>query len=504
VTDCKVRHHGHLETQHRIRHADGSYRWVLGRALVVQGADGIPSRLAGSLTDITNAKMVDALTGLPNRAIYLDRLRWFLERGRRWPDRRFAVVVIDLDRLKTINDTLGHGVGDQLLAMVGHRLERNVRTLDLIARLPSERERAGHTVARIGGDEFTLLLGDLGSADDALVVAERVRESLQAPFTVGGRELFISASIGVALWHPGVDDAEQLLRDADLAMYQAKALGGNRVQLFDLAMHGSAVQQLMIETDLRAAIRRGGLTLSLQPIVGVDDQVVRGFEALVRWNRDGVPVSPADFIPVAEKAGLVYDVDMWVLREVCGLLASWNDQPVTVSVNLSGQTLMQPDLVERIEAVLAQTGARATQLEVEVTETAAIDSLKLAGRALERIKALGVRLSLDDFGTGYSSLSYLRRLPIDIVKIDRSFIGQMGRAGADAAIVEAVAGLAERLGLGVVAEGVETLGQLHALRRLRVARAQGYYFARSLAPLEARALLGWSILADSRQLAPAS
>lgn len=488
----------HFESQHRVRHTSGVYRWVLSRAAVVAEGQGQAGRMAGSLTDITDGKVVDALTGLPNRALFMDRLRWFVDRSRRYPQQMFAVLVVDLDRVKTINDSLGHGAGDQLLAAVARRLEKSVRSMDLVARLPSPDHapgaQLGHTVARMGGDEFTLLLGEVSTPDDAEVVAERVRRTVEAPFTIDGREVFISASIGIVVSSAGGQDAEDLVRDADVAMYRAKTLGGNRVQMFDGALRGLALRKLQLETDLRKAIEGNQLEIELQPIVTVSDHEVCGFEALVRWRReDGRLVGADEFVKVAEDCGLVFNLDLWVLARVCRLLSTWPDGSYRVAVNLSGRSLKQPDLVERIERVLAESGVRAERLEVEITESAAIDSLQMATATLHRLRALGLRLSLDDFGTGYSSLSYLHRLPIDTVKIDRSFIDRIGTPSDDREIVRSIVELAHRLKLEVIAEGVETPGQLQALHALECERAQGYLFSRPVSCEGAKRLVGTAL-----------
>ena len=483
----------HLETQHRLRHRSGAYRWVLSRAAVVRTSDGRPTRMAGSLTDITDGKVVDALTGLPNRALFMDRLRWFVQRARRYPDRPFAVIVADLDRIKTINDSLGHAAGDELLSAVARRLEKSVRTLDLVARLPADvpsAPRLGHTVARMGGDEFTMLLSDVNSADDAVVVAERVQRSLAAPFAIEGREVFVSASIGIVVSSADTIDAESLVRDADMAMYRAKTLGGNRVQVFDGALRGYALRRLQLETDLRRAIELNELEVELQPIVRLDDQTVSGFEALVRWSRDGQRVAPDEFVRLAEECGLVYSLDLWVLRHTCVLLNAWPDAPYRVAINLSGRSLKQPDVVERIRRVLAETGTRPERIEFEITESAAIDSLKMASATLDSFRAMGLRLSLDDFGTGYSSLSHLHKLPIDTVKIDKSFIDRLGSGHDDREIVRTIVELAHRLRLDVIAEGVEFPEQCQELQALGCERGQGYYFSRPVKTGAARELIG--------------
>jgi EAL domain-containing protein (putative c-di-GMP-specific phosphodiesterase class I) len=353
--------------------------------------------------------------------------------------------------------------------------------------------RLGHTVARMGGDEFTMLLGDVNSPEDATLVAERVQRIVSAPFEIEGREVFISASIGIVLSSSGVGDAETLVRDADMAMYRAKTLGGNRVQVFDGAMRGYALRRLQLETDLRKALETSELEIHLQPIVRVDDAHVAGFEALVRWRRDGELVGAGEFVKVAEECGLVFNLDLWVLRRTCALVASWPDACYRVAVNLSGRSLKQPDVVECVERVLAETGVSADRLEIEITESAAIDSLKMASATLQRFRALGLHLSLDDFGTGYSSLSYLHRLPIDTVKIDKSFVDRIGEASEDREIVRTIVDLAHRLRLEVIAEGVETEGQLQALRDLRCERAQGYLFSRPVNTDSARTMIGTAL-----------
>jgi PAS domain S-box-containing protein len=469
-----------LENQHRMLHADGAYRWMLCRGVAVRDSNGKAYRMAGSQTDITEGKVSDPLTGLPNRILFLDRLGRSIERGKRHGE-AFAVLFLDLDRFKLINDSLGHQVGDRLLVAIAERLERSVRTVDTVARVGGE-----HTIARLGGDEFTILLEGLKHVSDAVRVAERIQENLKQPFELDGHELFTSASIGIATSETGYENPEDLLRDADTAMYQAKALGKARCEVFDANMREQAVARLELETDLRRAIERQEFELYYQPIVSFKTGMLAGFEALIRWRHPARGlVEPARFIGVAEETGLIVPMGAWVIREACRQMRSWQSEmpwtsALTVHVNLSGKQFIQSDLANQIDAILQEVGLPSSNLSLEITESAIIDHPNMVVATLERLKALGVQISIDDFGIGHSSLSYLHRFPINSLKIDRSFVSAM--SSDQSGIVRAIVGLAHALQLEVIAEGVETAGHQVQLTQLGCEYGQGYLFA---APLDA-------------------
>ena len=424
----------------------------------------------------------DGLTGLANRALFMDHLKLALGRAERHEACRFAVLFLDLDRFKFINDSLGHTVGDQLLVGIARRLETAMRP--------------GDTVARLGGDEFTILLDDIGDADDAKAVAGRLQRELAVPYNLGGHEVFITVSIGIALSAPGYHRPEEILRDADTAMYRAKHLGKARHEMFDQGMRTHAADMMELERDLRWAVERQELFLQYQPIVSLDTGVLRGFEALVRWQhpKRGL-IPPLRFIPIAEETGQIIPLGIWVLGEACRQLRRWQDlspaadEPLTISVNLSGRQFMQPDLLEQIQAVLRETDLDPRSLKLEITESVVMENIETATRTLERLRALGVELSIDDFGTGYSSLSYLQRFPVSTLKIDRSFVSRMTEHEGTAEIVRTIMQLAQNLGMDVVAEGVETEAQRARLRALECAFGQGYYFAKPLDGDAAQAFL---------------
>ncbi|WP_216326635.1 putative bifunctional diguanylate cyclase/phosphodiesterase [Deinococcus aestuarii] len=413
----------------------------------------------------------DALTGLPNRALLRDRLGQAIERAHRRPGGQFAVLLLDCDRFKGVNDSLGHTAGDALLVELAGRLRGCVRPLD--------------TVARMGGDEFVILLEEVDPAE-ALRAAERVQRALGTPLSLGGQDVQMSASIGVVLADPAHGGPEDVLRDADIAMYRAKARGRAGHQLFTAELRAEAQGLITLERDLRAAVREGQLTVEYQPIVALGSGEPEGFEALVRWSHPTLgPVSPAQFIPVAEESGLILDLDRWVLREASGRMEAWRREipgpgPLSLSVNFSGQQFAQPDLCERVEEILRETGFDPRRLKIEMTESVLVQDSEVARANFDRLRALGIGLHIDDFGTGYSSLGYLQHHPVNVIKIDRSFITRMSSSPESAELVRTMIGMARHLGLRVVAEGIESAEQLGALRALGCDYGQGYLFSRPL------------------------
>ena len=479
----------HFESEHRLLHKDGGFRWMLSRGLAVHDATGRALRMAGSQTDITERKVSDPLTGLPNRLLFIDRLGRLIKHSKRRKDHLFAVLFLDLDGFKMINDSLGHLAGDQLLVGVATRLEKCLRSSDTVARLGET-----FTVARLGGDEFTILLDDLKDPADANRAAERLMKALAPPFLLAGKEVFTSISIGIALSNAAYDQPEDMLRDADTAMYRAKSLGKARYEVFDADMRASVMARLQLETDLRRAIERKEFRNFYQPIVTLDSGRIVGFEALLRWQHPtkGM-VGPEEFIFVAEETGMIRELGWWSLREACRQMSNWRARSeayldLSVSVNLSVKQLLQPHLVEDMKQLLRDVTLPPQALKLEITESAVMADPAAAAETLQQIKLLGISLAIDDFGTGYSSLSYLHRFPLDTLKIDRSFISGVGD-GDDMEIARTIMPMARNLRLDVVAEGVETLEQVALLKRLQCKYAQGYYFSKPLAPEEVAPIL---------------
>jgi len=441
------------------------------------GADVTESRRAEER--LLHDALHDALTELPNRALFMDRLRAAVARLKRRPGYVFAVLFLDVDRFKVVNDSLGHSAGDQFLVDVSRRIAGVIRSGE-------------HTLARLGGDEFAILLDDIDK-DAASRVAERIFAEMQAPMRIGTQEVFASVSIGIAFSGPEYERAEDLLRDADTAMYQAKTAGKARFQIFDGSMHTRAMRLLKLENSLRRAVERAEFVLHYQPIVALPTEQLVGFESLVRWEHPtrGL-VSPAEFIQLAEETGLIYGIGRWTIEETCRRLAEWDiaqDRDFAVSVNLSGRQFSQPDLIEQIEAALRAGHVEPRRLKLEITESVIMENPERAAAMLERLRALGTRVSIDDFGTGYSSLSYLLRFPADTLKIDRSFVAALGKGGRNEDIVRAIVSLGHSLEMDVIAEGVETVEQRDILRQLGCGFGQGYLFSHAVDAAAARLLV---------------
>jgi diguanylate cyclase (GGDEF)-like protein len=412
----------------------------------------------------------DSLTGLPNRALFLDHLSLSLARAKRHSNYLFAVLFLDLDRFKVINDSLGHLMADRSLQEVARRLQEMLRATD--------------TVARFGGDEFAILLDDLREISNVPRTVERIRKELQQPIRLDDREVYTSASIGVVLSTPDYTHAEDVLQDADIALYQAKTQGRARYVIFDSAMRERAMQLLQVETELRLALDREELRLYYQPIVSLEHGRITGFEALLRWQHpERGLVTAGDFLPIAEETEIILPISEWILREVCRQLRAWQaefspDPPISVSVNLTTKYLAKPDLVEEIVQMIEQNGIDPRCLRLEITESQIMEDPKAISKTLIELSNFGVQVYIDDFGTGYSSLSYLSNFRVQALKIDYSFISKLNGDDRDSAIVKAVVGLGLNLGLDVVAEGVETPDQLEFLRTVQCQYAQGYYFCR--------------------------
>lgn len=419
-----------------------------------------------------HAAFHDSLTDLPNRGLFSDYLRLAMERCKRQSDYVFAVLFLDLDRFKYINDSLGHSCGDQLIVELARRLQSCLRQVD--------------TVARFGGDEFAILLDGIKDPSDAVRVAEKIQLELLKPFLLGGHEAFTSASIGIAMSSAGYEEADYILRDADTAMYRAKDAGKACYELFDMEMHSRAVIRMRLENDLRRALEREEFRVYYQPIIGLETGRLAGFEALVRWQHpDRGLVSPSEFIPIAEETGLIVTLGSWILEESCRQMTEWHGQhpsnrTLTMNVNLSSKQLIQSGLVQEVKEILKKTQLPARNLKLEITESVVMENAELATTMLKQLSDLNVHLCIDDFGTGYSSLSYLHRFPVDTLKIDRSFVNRIEEKDENVEIVRTIATLARNLGMEVVAEGVESEDQLACLKALHCEYAQGYFFSRPL------------------------
>ncbi|PWC34557.1 diguanylate cyclase [Azospirillum sp. TSO35-2] len=481
----------HLQHEFRIHRSGGEEMWMLVRGLAVRNAKGCAVRMAGSMTDITARKKAeqqllfdafhDGMTGLPNRTLLLDRIGQALDRNRRAGARPFAAVIIDLDRFKAINDALGSATGDRVLRIIAKRLDNS--------------RRVGDTLARLSADEFAVLLDDIGDAGDALGAAERMARAIARPVSLEGHDVVLTASIGVALSQTGYDRAEDMLRDASLAMYRAKSGGRARIDLFDANLRRQAMTAMRMEADLRAALEQGQLCLHYQPIIELETGAIAGFEALMRWNHpDRGLVAPGEFIPLAEETGLIVPMGRWALDEAVRQLADWQARfprptPLFMSVNVSSRQFRDDDLVGAVRDLLDAVPIPPSSLKLELTESLLMQDPDECRMLMQSIRDMDIRLSIDDFGTGYSSLAYLHKFPVDTLKIDRTFVQAVSSGEGNAAIVQVIATLATILRLDAVAEGVETAEEAVYLRDIMCKYAQGYHFARPAPSATAERLL---------------
>ena len=496
------RHRGYLEAmlpggllsaleEREVLTRSGDRRVVEWNIVPLRDRDGRVVGCSAMGTDVTDRRRAadkllhdafhDSLTGLPNRALFLDRLEHRLALEKRRHQTSFSVLVLDIDRFKVINDSLGHVLGDQLLIEVGRRLQTALRP--------------GDTVARLSGDEFTILLEDVPNAADARKVADRLHEELRTPFLLATQEVFSGASIGIAHGNANYARPEDILRDADTALYRAKAQGRGRCVEFDVSMHDRAVELLHLETALRRALDRREFRIHYQPVVSLTTGQITGAEALLRWKHpERGLVPPMDFIPLAEETGLIVEIGAWVLKEACRQMKEWQEKlgqaQLEIGVNLSSRQFQVPGLVAQVAEVLQSTGLSPRSLRLEVTESLLMDKHPNVAQTMIELRAMGVRIDLDDFGTGYSSLSYLHQFPIDTLKIDRSFVQRMGATDDRLEIVNTILALANSLDMEVVAEGVETEQQLDLLRKMRCSYAQGYHLSRPIEALQFETLLG--------------
>jgi len=515
-----------LKSAYRVIAKDGRIVWFQCEAKMIRTEDGRPWAIHGvgfDITDLKNAEQAlvraqdkllhgafhDALTNLPNRALFLDRLERALSRAKRHADYKFAVLFIDIDRFKIVNDSLGHQAGDELIIKVSERILHCLRLEDVVCRpvvFPSpDWNTKDDTVARIGGDEFTVLLDDIRDPRDSVRVAERIQNSFKEPFVISGQEVFSTASIGICA-NTRHASAMDVLRDADIAMYRAKSRGKARYEVFDEAMHEQATDRLKLETDLRRALEREEFVVYYQPIISLKTGMITGFEALLRWQRPGVGiVAPGEFITVTEEMGLIVPIGEWAFRKSCEQLRRWQTEypqksTLTMSINISGRQFAQNDMVARIEKMLIETGVDPTAIKLEITESVTMGDAERTIKLVTELKSLGMRISIDDFGTGYSSLSYLRRFPIDTLKIDRSFVSNLEKNSENGEIIRAIIGLARTLGMDVVAEGTETLEEVSYLNNLNCDFAQGYFFSRPVDSDQAQTFLRQHRVFDIRSI----
>jgi PAS domain S-box-containing protein len=480
IADARGNQGDEFDFRHRLRHKDGRYRWTACRVAVVRDSDGTTARLMGAHSDITVETVTDKLTGLPNRLLLVDRLTHSIERAQKYPGFHYAILLLDL----------GGQSSAPLLTAAARRLETSLRIANSTPTL-----RSNDVVARVEADQFAVLLDGLKAISHVKVVADRLLEEILAPFTINSREVFLSASIGVAVSATGYTQAEDVLRDAETALHRARVLGGSHCEVFDTAILESHQAELQLESDLKDALERREFRLLYQPIVSMASTQIVGFEALARWHHPVLGViSPADFIPIAERTELIVPLGEWILREACARLKTWQHSASSptdlwVSVNLSGVQLKDPTLIQRVSAAVSDSGLEPRCLVLELTESIAMENPTGVKSLLMQLRLIGVRISIDDFGTGYSSLAHLRQFPVDALKIDRSFVRGIETRKDSAAIVGTLTDMARQLGLHVVAEGVENEQQLALLRSLDCHAAQGYLFAKPLDEAKATEIL---------------
>jgi diguanylate cyclase (GGDEF)-like protein/PAS domain S-box-containing protein len=479
-----------LQCEFRIRHRDETYRWVSVRGVAVRSADGSPTRMVGSQSDVTEKSTVDVLTKLPNRFSFVDRLSQAFEQAQTEPSKQFAVLHVNIDRFKLVNDSLGDTLGDRLLASIAQRLQAFA--------LSGEQQGLAQNIflARLGSDEFALLLRHVSNQEGAKSMARLVCDSLTSPFQIENQDIYCSASVGVAMYHSRYLSAEKILRDAGTAMHAAKESGNGSWVMFEPEMRVLQQSRLQLDSDLRKAVDRSEFEVYYQPRVLLETGSICGFEALVRWNHPtrGL-VSPGEFIPAAEKNGLIHPIGLWVLREACHQVHLWNLQfpqavPLDVAVNLSARQCHEPGLIEQVAGVLEETGLPASQLNLELTESLLLDDMDGARRVLNALKDLGVGLKIDDFGTGYSCLKYLTELPFDTLKIDRSFVFDLDSNSPDSIeIVRTILLMAQGLRMGVIAEGIERAEHVSCLKELGCKFGQGFYFSKPMSVASTTELL---------------
>jgi diguanylate cyclase (GGDEF)-like protein/PAS domain S-box-containing protein len=481
----------HFQNEHRLMNKKQDYLWVLSRGLAVRNTDGTSVRMAGSLTDISGRKkteeqliqnaLYDNLTGLPNRALFMDRLQMAFVHNKRNTDHLFAILFLDLDRFKNINDSFGHLTGDKMLVLVAQRLRAHIRPDD--------------TIARFGGDEFVVLLGNIKDESDATKIADRINNVLTEPFHLMHHDLYVAITIGIAISNHEYQQPEEILRDADTAMYHAKLRGKGSYLVFDKSMHTDALDRLEMEIDLRHAIEREEFVLYYQPIISLENRSIIGFEALVRWHHPQRGfLSPMEFIPLAEETGLIVPLSLWIIREACTQMLSWQRQsphepPLVISINISPVHFKNTAFVDQIRKILDETKLNPEHLALEITETVMMDNTDHIVAVFSELQDLGIKIHIDDFGTGYSSLSYLQRFPISTLKIDQSFIGRLTGTGKNTELVQSIINMAHNMKLRVIAEGVEKEENLKTLEFLKCEYAQGYLFSHPLNSNEAEIFL---------------
>ena len=458
----------HFESELRMPDKSGGFRWMLCRGLAVRDENNITTRIAGSLTDITEGKVADALTGLPNRTLFHDRAVRCFEQYRQNRSRTFSILYIDVNDFKLVNDSLGHDVGDEYLIQISERISSALRY-------------DGSVLARLGGDEFGILLEGVSSTDEAMVVAERIQQRIKAPFTVSSREILGRVSVGIAVVSRKNQSVDSVIRQADTAMYYAKQYSENGICAFEERMQQESTNRLEIGGQLENAIRRDELSLNFQPIIDAEAMTTAGYEALLRWNHPvHGEISPAEFVPIAEANGMIVEIGKWVLEEACLQAAKWNqatDRQVIVSVNVSIRQLNGTGFLEDVQQALRMSGILPSQLKLEVTESLLMQKPEEMIELLCTLQSMGVTTGIDDFGTGYSSLAYLHQMPLNVLKIDRSFVSNLSDSVKHQAIIRSIVGLARNLGLQVIAEGVETKTQADFLRDLHCEYFQGFRYS---------------------------